>query len=80
MTDLLEPLQPIAEIVGVNGVKASYSDDMMYVRGGADIPGWRVQINAQYRGTHIELTEKARTLDEAAGKALERLKAAVGMK
>lgn len=78
MTDILDPLKPIAEIVGDRGVSANYSDSQFY-RNGAYQSGWLVQVDATYRGATLRFSNKARTLQEAAEATLDELKVALGI-
>lgn len=78
MNDLMHQLQPIADIVGPSAVSASFSDVQLYTPTGYR-PGWKVSVNAVYKGAGVTLSEKAVTLDEAADALLLRLKAALGL-
>jgi hypothetical protein len=78
MAEILEPLRPIAEIVGANGVKAEYSDTQFF-RNGAYQPGWKVTVNANYAGAHLSFSNRALSLQDAAAITLTQLKTALGM-
>jgi hypothetical protein len=80
MAEILDQLLPIAAIVGPDGVRASYSDSQVYnARLGYHEPGWKVEIQAKYRGATINMSEESRALDDAASAALSRLKSALGL-
>jgi glutamate/tyrosine decarboxylase-like PLP-dependent enzyme len=78
VTTLLDPLAPIAEIVGEHGFKAHYSDVAIDTVNGYR-PGWEVSVNAAYGGATLHFSNTAGSLDEAAGKTLAQLKQALGL-
>lgn len=73
----LEPLKPIIEIVGRNGVTASYSQHKFYGRDSYR-PGWEVDVKATVGGGRISISHTCPTLAEAAERALTELKSALG--
>jgi hypothetical protein len=76
--ELLDQLKPIAEIVGDSAVAAEYSDSQFY-RNGTYQAGWKVSVNANYRGAHIAFSNRAPTLQSAADLSLAELRTALGM-
>lgn len=83
MTEMMEQLKPIAEILGPSSVKADYSQLQIAVHdrhaGTSYRAGWKVEVNGSYKGASVRLEKKATTLDEAASKALAELKQALGL-
>ncbi len=80
MTEILEQLEPIAKILGPNGVKASFSGTEIYDRrSGTYSPGWEVKVAGVYKGASIAFTKSARSLDDAASAAHSQLVEALGL-
>jgi hypothetical protein len=83
MTEMMEQLKPIAEILGPLSVKADYSQIQIAEHdrtGGTRYrPGWKVDVKGAYEGASVTITKKAPTLDEAASEALKELKEALGL-
>ncbi len=80
MTEMLEQLEPLAKILGPNGVKASFSGTEIFdPRSMTNLPGWRVEVNGVYKGAPLTFTKRARSLDEAANAAYKQLTEALGL-
>ena len=80
MAEQLEQLVPIADIVGPTGVSATYSDSEIWDSNrGVYRPGWKIEINATYKGAKIRLSESRIDLNEAAAAALDHLRRALGL-
>lgn len=78
-TDLLDPLAPIAEIVGMTGFKAEYTETALGDPYTGHQPGWTVAVNTAYGGASLRFSNSAASLDEAAGETLAQLKQALGL-
>jgi hypothetical protein len=79
LADLLEPLKPIAAIIGPAAVRAYYSDQQLGSVTSGYRPGWKVVVSGEYGGANIEFSVRAPTLREAAGNALKQLRVALEM-
>jgi hypothetical protein len=79
MTEMLDQLKPIAEILGPASVKASYSQYQLGNSVNGYRPGWKVEVNGTYKGASIRLEAIGSTLDEAAAKASAELRQALGL-
>lgn len=80
MAEQLDQLIPIIDIIGLNGVKASYSESTLWDHNrGVYTPGWTVEVNGTYKGAKIKFSEEALSLDDAAQAALRHLKSALGL-
>jgi hypothetical protein len=81
MTDQLGDLAPITEVLGPGGVHASYSDHQIWSSSrGAYGPGWKIEVDAVYKGARIQFSESHLELAEAAALAFAHLKRALALK
>jgi secreted protein with Ig-like and vWFA domain len=76
--ELLEPLQPIADLVGPSAVRAVYGK---YTLGspGNYRPGWEVRVETVFQGARLKLSNRASSLTDAARATHNQLKEALGL-